>query len=139
MWVVVHLYAGLALAQLPLPLWALVIVMILSHILMDLIPHWDYTRSGRTLPWASLDFIACLLTVLLGGLVFGLSLQMLLLGVLAAAPDFDVLVKAIRGRRDGYWFPSHWRRFPHGQTTPLPGIAVQALVVAVSCIALALA
>lgn len=56
---------------------------------------------------------------------------MLLLGVLAATPDFDVLAKAVKKRHD-YWFPSHWRRFPHGSCCPVSGVAVQVAIVSVS-------
>lgn len=138
MWVTVHLYAGMALALLPLPLWALVLVVLASHVVMDVIPHWDYTRTGRTLLWGSVDFAASLVTVLVGALLLGAPVQVVLLGILAAAPDFDVLAKAVRHRQDGYWFPSHWARFPHGATTPLPGIAVQAVIVIGSCLAFVL-
>ncbi len=135
MWVVTHLYAGMALAQLPLALWALVLVMLASHVVMDLIPHWDYTRTSHAMLWGALDFGAGLATVIVGYVAFGASLQVLLLGILAAAPDFDVLVNGRHGR---YWFPSHRPPFPHGACGPLPGIAVQAAVVAASCVVLAL-
>jgi len=134
-WVVTHLYAGLALALLPLPLWALVLVMLASHVAMDLIPHWDYTRTRHAVRWGALDFGAGLLTVVLGYLAFGAAPRILLLGILAAAPDFDVL---FNGRHGRYWFPSHRPPFPHGSCRPLPGIAVQAAIVAAAGAALAL-
>jgi hypothetical protein len=134
-WVVTHLYAGLALAQLPLPLWVLVLVMLASHVVMDLIPHWDYTRTRHAMLWGALDFGAGLLTVIVGYWTLGASPRVLLLGVLAAAPDFDVL---LNGRHGRYWFPSHRPPFPHGACGPLPGIAVQAVIVAAAGTVLAL-
>lgn len=140
MWVVVHLYSGLALAVLvPGPYWALVIVVLVAHVLLDLVPHWDYTRTSHPVRYGAMDFAAALLTCIVGYLAFGASLRTLSLGVLSAAPDFDVLINAARGRTDKYWFPSHWERFPHGSCAPLQGITVQAVVVALSCVALALA
>jgi hypothetical protein len=41
-----------------------------------------------------------------------------------------VLVAAVRGHDAPHWFPSHWKRFPHGKAGPLPGVAVQAVIVA---------
>lgn len=135
MWVVTHLYAGLALALLPLPLWALVLVMLASHLLLDLVPHWDYTRAQQAIRWGAADFGVSVLTVALGLSVFGLSLQTVLLGILAAAPDFDVL---LHGSDKRYLWPSHRPPFPHGSCGPLPGIAVQAAVIAASIAVLAL-
>jgi hypothetical protein len=139
-WVVVHLYVGLAIGVLvPWPYWALVVLAVGSHVLMDLIPHWDYTRSRRRVLWGLCDFSAGLVTLIVGYLAFHLPLGALALGVIAAAPDFDVLFNAMRGRAGDYWFPSHWQRFPHGQCSPLPGVAVQAVVVAGCCLGMALA
>lgn len=140
MWVTVHLYAGLALgAAIPAPYWALVLIVLAAHILLDLVPHWDYTRTSHPVRWGSLDFGAGALTVVVGYLAFGASPGLLLLGVISAAPDFDVLFNAARGRQGDCWFPSHWRSFPHGECAPLPGIVTQAAVVAASCVTLALA
>jgi hypothetical protein len=138
MWVVVHLYAGLGLGLLPLPYWTLVLIALASHLFLDVVPHWDYTNAGRLVLWGSLDFGACLLTVVVGFLGFGAPLRLLALGMLAAAPDFDVLVRAVRHGRGEYWWPGHRPGFPHGRTAPLPGIATQAVVVIAAALALAL-
>lgn len=139
MWVVVHLYAGLAVgALLHLPFWALALIVVASHVPMDLIPHWDYTRARRHRLWGVLDFLAGLLTLVVGFVAFGAPLRLLALGVLAAAPDFDVLFETLRSHDARFWFPSHWQRFPHGECGPLPGVAVQAAIVGLCGVALAL-
>ena len=140
MWVVVHLFVGLAIGvAVPLPLWALVLLVIGSHILLDLVPHWDYTHTDPVILWGALDFLAGLVTLIVAWLVFGASWQVLLLGFLAAAPDFDVVFAAARGRSGEHWFPSHRKSFPHGKCGPALGITTQAIVVAGSCLAMALA
>ena len=57
---------------------------------------------------------------------------MLALGPISGAPDFEVLVNTLRGRRGDYWSRSHRRSFPHGTCGPLPGISVQAAIMAAS-------
>lgn len=138
MWVVVHLYTGLGLGLLPLPYWSLVLVVLASHLFLDVVPHWDYTHSAHPIRWGALDFGASLLTVVVGYLAFGAPLRLLALGILAAAPDFDVLVDVLRHSRGQYWWPGHRPSFPHGSAAPLPGIATQAVVVIAAAAALAL-
>lgn len=140
MWVVVHLYVGLAIgAAVPLPLWALILVAIGSHVLLDLVPHWDYTHTPPVILWGTLDFLAGLVTLAAAWLVVGASWQVLLVGIVAAAPDFDVVFAAGRGRVGQHWFPSHREGFPHGKCGPALGISTQAIVVAANCVAMALA
>jgi hypothetical protein len=132
-WVVVHTYVGLAVAAtLPLPYWQLVLIVVASHILLDLVPHWDYTVDDRFVLWGWLDFLAALATCLALLFLGGWSLPLVLLGPISGAPDFDVLVRALRGRRGRAWFPSHWERFPHGRCGPRTGIALQAALMTVS-------
>jgi hypothetical protein len=139
-WVVVHLYSGLALgAAIPAPYWALVLIVLAAHVALDLVPHWDYTRTRHPVIYGSLDFGVSLVTLIVGYFVFHAGLPLLALGVISAAPDFDVVYNAARGRAGDYWFPSHRKGFPHGRCKPLPGILTQAVVVAASCVALALA
>ena len=138
-WVVTHLYVGLALGvAVPAPYWALVLIVLASHIVLDLIPHWDYTHTRHPVFYGTLDFGAGLLTVVVGFFAFGASPWLLLLGILSAAPDFDVLFNASRGRQDHYWWPSHRSEFPHGKAAPLPGILGQVAFIAASCVVLAL-
>jgi hypothetical protein len=137
-WVVVHLYVGLAIGvAVPLPLWALILLAIGSHVLLDLVPHWDYTRTSHVILWGSLDFLAGLVTLAIAWSVFGASWEVLLLGIVAAAPDFDVVFAAARGGGGDHWFPSHRKGFPHGKCGPALGITTQAIVVAASCLVMA--
>ena len=57
--------------------------------------------------------------------------------VVSALPDLDVIQAVLPLRRDRALFPSHWQAFPHGACGPGVGIAVQAVVVAVSLAAMA--
>ena len=45
MWVVVHLYTGLGLGLLPLPYWSLVLVVLASHLFLDVVPHWERIKE----------------------------------------------------------------------------------------------
>lgn len=52
MWVVVHTYVGLAIASLlHLPFWLVALIVLASHVLLDLVPHWDYTVGGGARCW----------------------------------------------------------------------------------------
>lgn len=139
MWVIVHTYVGLAIGSaLHLPWWALALIAVGSHIPLDLIPHWDYTVTRRHAVWGWVDFLGALATVLFCWLVLGAPLALVALGPISAAPDLDVLYRAIEGKDETGWFPSHWRRFPHGACAPAPGIAVQAAITA-ACAAVVIA
>jgi len=132
-WVVVHTYVGLAVAAtLPLPYWQLVLIVVALHVVLDLVPHWDYTVADRVMLWGWIDFLAALATCLALLFLSGWSLPLVLLGPISAAPDFDVLVRAVRDLRGRAWFPSHWERFPHGRCGPAAGIVLQVGVMAVS-------
>jgi hypothetical protein len=46
MWVIVHMLTGLALGSaLGGPWWFLFPLALVAHVVIDLIPHWDYTRT----------------------------------------------------------------------------------------------
>ncbi len=131
MWVVVHVCSGLALgAVLRLPLVALLPLSLLLHALLDLVPHWDYTRHRLRRAWAAIDLaVAVLLTALLwAGL--DLSGAVVLTGWVSAAPDLDVLNEVLPLGARRRFFPSHWRRFPHGRCRAAIGIPVQLAVIA---------
>lgn len=137
MWVVVHVYAGLAIAALLRePAWLVAVLALASHIPLDLIPHWDYTVSSRPVLWGWIDFLAGLATLIACLLWLKMPFWMVCMGPLSGAPDFDVLVAAIRGHRSRHWFPSHWTSFPHGTAGPLPGVAVQLVIVALCVVAI---
>jgi hypothetical protein len=130
-WVIVHLVVGLALgAALEAPFWVLVLAAVGSHIVLDLIPHWDYTHSSHDMLYGWLDFAVCCALLVACPLVWHTGFGVLAVGVISASPDVDVLVHTLRGEKGRYWFPSHWNAFPHGACGPLPGITVQAAVIA---------
>ena len=133
MWVVVHTYVGLALASmLHVPFWQMVVVVLASHVLLDPVPHWDYTGDRGRILLGSADILAALNTVI-ALLVLGLPFATVALGVISGLPDLDVASDAITGRKTGHHlFPSHWQRFPHGQCGPTLGIPLQ-LVIVVTC------
>jgi hypothetical protein len=130
MWVVVHTYVGLAIASLVhAPFWQVALLVIASHVVLDLVPHWDYGQTAHALAWGWVDFLAALAT-LLALLATGSPWSIVLMGPISGAPDFDVLFFLINGGRGRKWFPSHWRRFPHGHCGKTPGIALQGAIMA---------
>lgn len=149
MWVTVHVISGAALGAvlgssgLGLPLWVVLLAALLFHALLDLVPHWDYTRDRRRGLWALLDLGVSTVFILVGWLALGLPADVLVAGLASAAPDLDVLDGVLPSRRDAHGrprrrlFPSHWKRYPHGRAKPLPGILVQVVVVVGSLVLIA--
>jgi hypothetical protein len=132
MWVIVHTYVGLAIASLVhRPFWQVALLVIASHVLLDLVPHWDYGQAPHAIAWGWLDFLAALATLLVL-LAAGTPWSIVLMGPISGAPDFDVLFFVAAGGRGRKWFPSHWRSFPHGHCGKRVGIALQAAIMAVS-------
>jgi hypothetical protein len=138
MWVVTHVSAGLALAAMlsaaDVPLWVIFIIVIVAHVLMDLVPHWDYTACGHAFLYGVLDFIASLAAFLLAWLALGWPFPLALMGLVSGSPDWDVLVAMLRGGDARMFFPSHWASFPHGRSGPVWGIGVQATIMAASVV-----
>jgi hypothetical protein len=136
MWVVTHVLAGLALAATLFAggasWWLIALVVLAAHVLMDLVPHWDYTISPDVAAYAALDIAASLAAFLLAWLALGWPFWLAFMGLVSGAPDVDVLIALLRGGRARKLFPSHWRRFPHGRAGPVWGIGVQAAVMAAS-------
>ena len=140
MWVIVHALSGMALGRvLPPSLWILIPAVLVAHALLDLVPHWDYTHSRGKGLWGALDVAAATSALLLAALVFHLPGLILAAGIVSALPDLDVLDALFPFERRSRWFPSHWQRYPHGHARPLPGVALQAAVVALSLVVLAVA
>jgi hypothetical protein len=104
---------------------------VVAHAVLDLVPHWDYTRTRRPVSWAYLDVGGSALFAL-ALVAAGAPWVVPVCALLAALPDVDSvgLVIPSLGRRQ--WFPSHWRRFPHGDCSVACGLALQAIVIAVS-------
>jgi hypothetical protein len=124
-WVIVHTYVGLAIASLVhAPLWQVAVLVIASHVLLDLVPHWDYSETGHSVLWGWLDIGAALATLVLL-LATGTRWPIMVMGPMSGASDFDVLFYVVTGGRGRKWFPSHWRRFPHGHCGKKAGISVR--------------
>ncbi len=133
MWVTTHVLAGLGIAAaLGGPWWLILVLVLLAHVLMDLIPHWDYTISRRPVLYGWLDFIASLALFLTAWLLLGYPWWIALIGLVSGAPDLDVLVAMVRGTDARKYFPSHWERFPHGRSGPGWGVSIQVAFMAVS-------
>jgi hypothetical protein len=138
MWVVVHATSGLALGTLvAAPLWVVVLAALALHVLLDLVPHWDYTRSPRRVLWAALDLSGAIVLTIVVWRGAGLPTQALIAAIVSALPDLDVIQAVLPLRRARTLFPSHWQAFPHGSCAWAPGIVVQAAVVGVSLAAIA--
>lgn len=133
MWVVVHVCSGLALgATLRVPLVVLLPLSLGLHAVLDLVPHWDYTRHRLRRVWAAIDLaVAILLTALLWP---GLDLPVaaVLTGWVSALPDLDVLNEVLPFSAQRRLFPSHWKRFPHGRCRAGVGIPIQLVVIGAS-------
>jgi hypothetical protein len=133
MWVTTHVLAGLAIAAvIGGPWWLLVVVVLVAHILMDLVPHWDYTISRRPVLYTWCDALASFAVFFLAWLGLGYPWWIAFMGLVSGGPDADVLVWLLRGQRGRKVFPSHWDRFPHGRSGRLWGIGIQVAVMAAS-------
>lgn len=129
MWVVVHALSGLALGVLlPLGGAPLLGTALLLHLVLDLVPHWDYTRDRRRRLWAAADVLLAGATV--AGLTLFLDLRgdAVLAALVSALPDLDVVDALFPGPRHRRLFPSHWESFPHGQAAPGLGVSTQLIV-----------
>jgi len=133
MWVTTHVLAGLAIAAaIGGPWWLVLPIVVLAHVVMDLIPHWDYTISKHPVVYGWCDFAASLAAWLLAWFALGMPFWMAFMGPVSGAPDWDVLIAAIRGEHARKFFPSHWDRFPHGRSGRAWGIGVQVVIMAAS-------
>jgi hypothetical protein len=139
MWVIVHTYVGLAIASLVhRPFWQVAVLVIVSHVLLDLVPHWDYGLTAHPLLWGWLDFGGATATLIVL-LVAGYPWTVVLMGPISGAPDFDVLFFVVGQRRGRKWFPSHWDGFPHGRCGKKAGVTLQVAIMAASLAVVVLA
>jgi hypothetical protein len=133
-WVIVHTYLGLAIASLVhRPFWQVAVLVVLSHVLLDLVPHWDYGLTAHAVVWGWVDFLAALATLLVL-LAAGTPWSIVLMGPISGAPDFDVLLHVASGHHAPRWFPSHWSSFPHGHCSMNAGIALQLAIMVASLV-----
>ncbi len=132
MWVTTHVLAGLGIAAaLGGPWWLILVIVVLAHVLMDLIPHWDYTVSHHPVLYGWCDFIASFASFWIAWLVLGYPWWIAFMGLASGAPDWDVLIWVARGEKGRKYFPSHWDSFPHGKSGRAWGISVQVVIMAV--------
>lgn len=132
MWVITHMLTGLALGTLlagqHASLWLIVTAAVLLHLLLDLVPHWDYVHERHAALWVAGDLAATVTVVLLARIAGGFTPHVLIAGVVSALPDLDVLNGIRPTERRIRFFPSHWERFPHGSAGPVLGTLVQAVL-----------
>jgi hypothetical protein len=135
MWVAVHGFTGMALgAWSPLGLGLTIVAAIVLHLLLDMVPHWDYTRHRRRVLWAALDLGVTAVAFLVAGLTLTDGLSVVIVGFVSALPDLDVFDAIKPGNKRRRWFPSHWSRFPHGTASPAVGIPLQVILVLASLV-----
>lgn len=133
MWVTTHVLAGLAIAAaLGGPWWLILVAVILAHVLMDLVPHWDYSNARHPVVYGWCDFIASFAAFWIAWLLLGYPWWIAFMGLVSGAPDWDVLIWIARGERGRKVFPSHWDSFPHGRSGRVWGIGVQVAIMAAS-------
>ncbi len=141
MWVVVHTVSGMAVGHVLVAHGYPVVLLaaLALHLLLDLVPHWDYTRSEHARRWAVADVSASVAVLALASIALGVDAKVIVAGVVSAAPDLDSINALRNSPRRWRVFPSHWRGFPHGACAPVPGVLTQAAVVAASVAVLFLA
>ena len=129
MWVTVHALSGLTLGALaPVGVILTLVCALVLHLLLDLVPHWDYTGHRRRTMWAVLDVAVSIAAVVALVLLLDLTGKAVLAAIVSALPDLDVFDAVLPRSKHRRWFPSHWRRFPHGKARPAIGILVQSVV-----------
>jgi hypothetical protein len=134
MWVTVHALSGLALGTAaPLGMAWIVLCSLALHLLLDLVPHWDYTRHHLRTLWAVTDVVLSIAAVVTLTLALDLPPRAFVAAIVSALPDLDVFDAVLPGPARRRWFPSHWRRFPHGEVRAEVGIPLQAII-ALGCI-----
>jgi len=140
MWVTVHAVSGLAVGEvlgsrLGLSGAAVVAGGLVSHLVLDAVPHWDYFKVSRRWLWGATDVAAAMTVTLLAWRRLPLPPIVLAGAAAAALPDLDSLAEALPSWRMRL-FPSHRPGFPHGEAAVLPGLATQAAVVGLSALPL---
>jgi hypothetical protein len=135
MWAVTHAAAGAAIGHcLHTSPGLITSGALLSHIVLDAIPHWDYANVDYIEVWAIFDLaLATMLTQALGthtpnvtAVSFG--------ALMAVIPDLEVVLHHL-GVITQTYFPSHRHGFPHGQSSPLVGALIQiALTMLLTCV-----
>jgi hypothetical protein len=140
MWVITHMLTGMAVGAVlgarGAPVWAVVAAALLLHVVLDMVPHWDYVYTERRAIWALADVGASVAVLLWAATLGDASWAVLLAGAVSALPDLDVLNALWPGERRIRLFPSHWSGFPHGSAAPVPGTVVQGAIAVLSVVVL---
>jgi hypothetical protein len=110
----------------------IILLSLLLHLLLDLVPHWDYTGQRRAGIWALADVLAAIVVVVVLALIVQHPSRAIVAAVASAVPDLDVLDAVLSGGTRRRWFPSHWRSFPHGKAGAAWGVPTQVAVIAIS-------
>lgn len=132
MWLIAHLVSGFALGSaFKTSLWILVPAALGLHVLLDLVPHWDYGFSLRRPWWGYGDFAMSAATFVVCYGYLGFTRRTLVIGLVSAAPDLDILLYLLPLGWQVKWFPSHRGSFPHGRARQGLGILTQAGAIAV--------
>lgn len=141
MWVIVHTLTGMALGSLlaDQSYWVLVVAALVLHVVLDVVPHWDYTHKLNAEYWGMADVLLSVSVILIGHTVVGMDWKVIVAATVSAAPDLDVLNALLPIKRRWRIFPSHWKRFPHGSCDKPMGIVIQLYVSAVAVIVVILA
>ncbi|MFY9355727.1 MAG: hypothetical protein WAP39_06195 [Bacillota bacterium] len=126
MYAVTHFTVGLMLGQAAGNPYAAFALGLASHVILDAIPHSDYSKTIHGIADFVAVMAACYVSVRLGagasGLVGGFS------GVL---PDLEVAIAHLRSGGDlsaqkcRFFFPSHTGLVRHGRLRPPWGIVTQ--------------
>ncbi|NLJ60066.1 MAG: hypothetical protein GX338_03855 [Firmicutes bacterium] len=132
MYAVTHFSVGLMLGQAVGNPYAACALGLASHIVLDAIPHSDYSRIVHgVLDFAAVVAIACI------SIRAGAGRCALFGGLAAAIPDLEVAVAYLRMERDRspckheFLFPSHNGLIRHGRLRPPWGVCTQIATVVV--------
>lgn len=132
MWFITHTAVGGALgSRIRRPLWIVMTFALLSHLILDFIPHWDYPIGPGQLINPIIDILlGVTLSVLL---IRGTKARLAcVLGIaFSALPDFEGVLQTV-GLISRYYFPSHTIPFMHNKAGLLWGVPVQIIIILVA-------
>jgi hypothetical protein len=131
MWTVAHSTFGAAIGSKVRSPWLAGALGLLSHALLDMIPHWDYTELVPLGVWVILDQTAALV-ILVWILRRSARWQAsLAAAAMAALPDVEGALIYLGWQRR-YYFLSHLPGFPHQSTETLLGVLTQTGIIVLS-------
>lgn len=99
---------------------------LLSHAVLDVVPHWDYGEVKHPQLWAVYDLILAI-TIVQSISAHTHNTQTMILGALMGViPDVEVALRYLGLLKQTY-FPSHRPWFPHGKASPKIGMLLQGI------------